>query len=65
MPNSWSRQAYVKEFDRESITFKAAVNMIGHMEITEYIYDGVVEPSYKKPTRSYSNCAGHSKKIRG
>ena len=28
------------------------------MEIEEYIYEGVVELSYKKPTREYTNCAG-------
>ena len=35
------------------------------MEISEYIYEGVVKPSYKKPTREYDNCAGISRKIRG
>ena len=29
------------------------------MEITESIYEGVVEPSYKKLTQTYSNRAGH------
>ena len=29
------------------------------MEIAESIYKGVVEPSYKKPTRVDANCAGH------
>ena len=50
MPNSWSRQFYVQGFYWEYITFKNAVNMFEHMEITESIYKGVVEPSYKKPT---------------
>ena len=49
--NSWYRQAYVKGFDCESITFNKAVNMLECMEIAKYIYKGVVEPSYKKPTR--------------
>ena len=35
------------------------------MEITECIYEGVVEPSYKKPTRVDSNRAGHSRHRRG
>ena len=62
MPNSWSKQAYVQGFDFESITFKKAVNMFEHMEIAESIYEGVVELSYKKPPRAYSNRAGHSRK---
>ena len=60
MPNSWSRQAYVQGFDCEFITLKKAVNMFEHMEIAESIYKGVVEPSYKKPTRVESNHADHS-----
>ena len=59
MPNSWSRQAYVQGFDCWSTTFKKAVNMFDRMEISESIYEGVVEPSYKKPTRADYNCAGH------
>ena len=65
MPNSWYKQAYVQGFDCESISFKKAVNMFECMEITEYIYKGVVEPSYKKPTREYANRAGNSRKKRG
>ena len=34
------------------------------MKILEYIYEGVVEPSYKKPTRKDDNRAGISRKIR-
>ena len=34
-------------------------------ETTESIYEGVVEPSYKKPTRSDANHKGHSRKMRG
>ena len=33
--------------------------MFEHMEIAESIYEGVVEPSYKKPTRSDANRTGH------
>ena len=47
MPDRWSNQAYVKGFDCESITLKKAVNMIEPMEISESIYEGVVELSYK------------------
>ena len=32
------------------------------MEISEYIYKGFVEPSYKKPIREDANRAGHSRK---
>ena len=49
MPNIWIRQAYVQGFDFESINLKY-VNMFEHIEISEYIYEGVVEPYYKKPT---------------
>ena len=35
------------------------------MEIAEYIYERVVEPSYKKPTREDSNRAGHRRHKRG
>ena len=48
MPNSCSKQEYVQVFDLGYITFKKAVNMFEHMDITEYIYEGVVEPSYNK-----------------
>ena len=65
MPNIWSKQVYVKGFDCESITFNKAVNMFERMEFAESIYKGVVEPSYKKPTRAYANRAGHSRQKRG
>ena len=35
------------------------------MEISESIYEGVVEPSYKKPTQADANRAGHSRQKRG
>ena len=35
------------------------------METAESIYEGVVEPSYKKSTRADSNRAGHSRQILG
>ena len=35
------------------------------MEISESIYEGVVEPSYKKLTREDANHFGHSKQNRG
>ena len=63
MHNSWSRQAYVKGFDSESTTFNKSVNMFERMEIAESIYEGVVKPSYKKPTRAYANRAGNSRKL--
>ena len=39
--------------------------MFEHMEISESIYEGVVEPSYLKNTRADSNRAGHSRQNRG
>ena len=65
MPNSWSRQAYIQGFDCESITFKKAVNIFERMEIAESIYEGIVEPSYKKTTRADANRVGHSRQKRG
>ena len=46
IPNSQSKQPYVQGFDCESIQFKKAVNIFERMEITESIYQGVVETSY-------------------
>ena len=48
MPNSWSKQAYVKGFDWKSITLKKSVNVFERMDIAEYIYKSVVEYYYKK-----------------
>ena len=47
MPNSWSKQAYLQVFEFESITFKKAVNMFENMNISESIYENVVELFYK------------------
>ena len=38
--------------------------MFERIEISEYIYEGVVEPYYKKPTGEDSNCDYYSRKIR-
>ena len=38
--------------------------MFDRIEIAENIYEGVVEPSYKKPNRGESTHDGHSRKIR-
>ena len=65
MPNSSSNKAYVQGFYCESITFQAAVNMFECMEMSESIYEGVVEPSYKKPTREDTNRSGPTNKMRG
>ena len=64
MLNIWSRQAYVQGFDFESITFEKSVSMFECMEIAEFIYEVVVEPSYKKTTRAESNCLGHIRQKR-
>ena len=47
VPNSWSKQAYVQGFYCEYILFNKAVNIFKRIEIAEYIFEGVVEPSYK------------------
>ena len=39
--------------------------MYDSIEIAESSYKGVAEPSYKKPTRSDANHAGHSRQKRG
>ena len=65
MPNSWSEKACVQGFDCEYVFVKKFVNMLERMETAESIYEGVVEPSYKKPTRAYANHAGHSRNKRG
>ena len=46
MPNIWSNQACSQGLDCESIPFLKALNMFECMEITEAIYEGVLEPSY-------------------
>ena len=61
MPNSWYKHSYVQGFDCESITFKKSVNMFERMEISESIYEGIVEPSYKKTTSADANRVGHSR----
>ena len=45
-PNSWYKQAYVQGFYCKPILFTKAVNMFERIEIEEYNYEGVVEPSY-------------------
>ena len=47
MTNGWSKRAYVQGFDSGYITFKAYANMFERTEIAEYIYEDVVEPSFK------------------
>ena len=44
--NIWSNQEYVQVFDSESIHFKGAITMFDIMEISEYIYDVVVESPF-------------------
>ena len=47
MPNSRSKQTYVKDFYCKYISFKKSANLFEQIEIDEYIYENVVEPSYK------------------
>ena len=53
MPKIWSWQAYVWEFDCSSIANKT-VTIFECIKIAEYIYEGVVEPSYKNLLRKMS-----------
>ena len=46
------------------VTKKREINIFGHMEIAEYICEGVVEPCYKKMTRADINRTGHSSIMR-
>ena len=46
MPNSWSKQTYVQGSVCNYITLEKDVNMLENMDISEYIYEGVVEPYY-------------------
>ena len=39
--------------------------MFEHMEIAKYVYKGVVETYYKKPTQEYANQDGHIRNKRG
>ena len=61
MPNSWYSQAYGQGFNCESILLKRAFIMFEQMYIAESIYEGVVEPSLKTPTRVYAYRAGYSR----
>ena len=56
IPNGWSKQAFLQEFDFEAMIFKQSVNMFEHMDISETIYGGVVDNSTKiriQPGQSY------------
>ena len=44
---------------------KKSVNMFERMEISESIYEGVVEPFYKKSPRTDTNRASHIRIMRG
>ena len=43
MPNGINNQACVKCFDCETLNIEKAVNMFVHMEISDTIYEVVVE----------------------
>ena len=47
MPNSWSKQAHVQGFYCKSVNFKKDINIFECMDISESIYEGLVEPYYK------------------
>ena len=65
MRNIWIKQAYLQGFDCKYINFNKSVNMFERMKILEYIYEGSIDPDYKKSTREDVTRAGHiRKKIR-
>ena len=47
------------------VKVKKKINMLEHMEISEPIYQNVVDNSTKILTRADSNCSGNSSKMRG
>ena len=51
MRNIWIKQAYLQGFDCKYINFNKSVNMFERMKILEYIYEGSIDPDYKKSTR--------------
>ena len=62
--NHWSKRSSGHDFDFEPAFLKQAVNIFESLEISENIYEGVLEPSYKKSTRKESNHSGHIRKVR-
>ena len=65
MPNVCNKQAYVQGFDCETFPFEKADNMFERMQISENIYEAVLEPSYKNSTRAGAKCTGRGRQIRG
>ena len=59
MPNSWPTQARVQVFYCEFNNVEKSVNMFERMEISDSIYEGVVEPSNKKITLRDTNSSTH------
>ena len=64
MPNGWVNQDLLRFFF-EAENFKKEINMFECMESVKYIYESVIQPYTKNPSREYSNCASCSSKIRG
>ena len=62
---SWSKQDHAQGFCYKSISFKKAVNMFEGIEISESIYGGVIQPSYKKPIWTDTNPDGNRRQNRG
>ena len=60
-----SKHAYVQCFEFDSINIQRTVNMFERMEIAEYIYEGVLELSYKKYTGLDATCSGQIRYKRG
>ena len=63
--NSWFKQSYVQGFYYESISFKESVNMFEHMEISESIWEGLEEHSYKKITKRGEAASSKTQPVMG
>ena len=64
MPSGWSKQAYVKGFYCETITFKKSANMFGYMKYLEK-YMKVLQKLLIKTTRADTNLASRSRQNEG
>ena len=47
MQNGWGEHDFLQCLDFEVFIFKKETEILKHMNIVEYVYEGVVEPSTK------------------
>ena len=65
MKNGWSVHAYIQVINLEGITLNQAIRIFKRMDISEYIFEVVVEPSNKKNIKSEATCDVHIRNMRG